>query len=138
MALFKKKKINIEEKEHDYTKMSNEFEFLMLILTRKKNITKEFVINVYTTQQSDGDYLRDEDIEDTISKIVNEVINEIGENYKKFLIKHYFGTLENLIKFISEDVYVDLVDDAINRNNKKSVNILTKKATNIISKLNNK
>ena len=138
MALFKKKNINIEKKEHDYTKMSNEFEFLMLILTRKKNITKEFVINVYTTQQSDGDYLRDEDIEDTITKIVNETINEIGENYKKFLIEHYFGTLENLIKFISEDVYVDLVADAIGRNNKKSVSILTKKATNIISKLNNK
>lgn len=137
MGLFKKKTV-IPLKEHDYTQTEKEFTFLTLILTRKKNITKEFIINVYTTQQADGDYLRDEDIEKTIGKIVDEVVSEIGDNYKNYLIKHYFGSFENLVKYISEDVYIDLVADAINRNSKKSASMLTKKATEVISKLNKK
>jgi valyl-tRNA synthetase len=137
MALFRRKKPVIQP-DHDYTQTEKEFTFLSLILTRKKNITKEFIINVYTTQQSDGDYLRDEDIEDIIGKIVNEVISEIGDNYKNYLVKHYFGSFENLVKYISEDVYVDLVADAINRNSKKSSTMLAKKATEVISKLNKK
>lgn len=137
MGLFRKKNKEIPV-EHNYTQTQQELFFLNLILTRKKNITKEFLINVYTTQQNDKDYLRDEDIESQISKIVEEVVNEIGDTYKNYLIKYYFGSYENLVKFIAEDVYVELVADAINRNNTKSSGLLTKKATELLSKINKK
>lgn len=138
MGFFRKKKLNTPEKEHDYTQCEKELFFLNLILTRKKNISKEFLIGVYNTQLTEKDYLRDEDIDEIIYKIVDEIVVEIGENYKNFLIKHYFGSIENLIKFISEDVYVELISDAINRNSNKSRTLLAKRASNMVSKLNNK
>lgn len=121
---------------HNYTNSDKELYFLNLILTRKKSITKEFLINVFTTQQSETDYIRDEDIEEIISKTVSEIITEIGDNYKNFLIFHYFGTEENLIKFIAEDVYVELVSDAINRNGKKAATALARKAAALVTNIN--
>lgn len=122
---------------NNYNDWEKDFGFLQLILSRKKGITKEFLIGVYS-KQKDKDYLTDEEIEKPIQNIVSEVITQIGDNYKNFLIEKYFGTLENLIKYISEDVYVDITTDAIKRNMTKISEQMTKKFIGNISTLNNK
>lgn len=127
---------NIEKKPVDYTNWEKDLGFLNLILSRKKNITKQYVIAVYTTQKKDKDYLTDEELEPMISNIITEVIKQIGDEYKQFLISKYFGTEENLIKFISEDVYVDLTTDAINRNLSKISSNLQKELVNKVNNLN--
>lgn len=122
---------------NNYNDWEKDFGFLQLILSRKKGITKEFLIGVYS-KQKDKDYLTDEEIEKPIQNIVSEVITQIGDNYKNFLIEKYFGTLENLIKYISEDVYVDITTDAIKRNMTKISEQMTKKLIGSINTLNNK
>ena len=138
MGLFKRKKQESKLETHlMYTETEKKLFFLNLILSRKKNITKEYYINVLTTQLiSERDILRDDDIEPIISNLVESVVNEIGSSYKDFLIKKYFGSFENLIKFISEDIYVELTADAILRNEKKAAAILNKRALSIVNKLN--
>lgn len=141
MKLFNKKlKDNNLEKENknlqDYTNWEKDLGFLNLILNRKKGITKEFLIGIYDKQKKDKDYLTDEELEPIISRVVNEVSVQIGEPYKNFLIKKYFGTESNLIIFITEDVYVDLVSDAINRNIKKISSTLQKNVLTAVSNLN--
>lgn len=141
MKLFNKKlKDNNLEKENknlqDYTNWEKDLGFLNLILNRKKGITKEFLIGIYDKQKKDKDYLTDEELEPIISRVVNEVSVQIGEPYKNFLIKKYFGTESNLIIFITEDVYVDLVSDAINRNIKKISSTLQKNVLAAVSNLN--
>lgn len=135
MGWFSKKQPPVE-KEVDYTRWEQDLGFLTLVLKRKKGITKEFLIGVYDKQKSDKDYLNDEEIEPIITNVVQETIDQIGEKYKKFLLDKYFGTDENLIKFISEDVYVDLVSDAINRNVKKISTTIQKNAMNKLGIMN--
>lgn len=125
-----------EQKPEDYTKWQEDFGFLNLILNRKKNITKQYVINVYSNQKSETDYMTDDELEPIIENIVKECIEQIGKTYQDFLIKKYFGTFENLISYISEDVYVDIITDAINRNIGKIKSGLQKKIINNLSNLN--
>lgn len=134
---FKKKQIQ-EAPKLDYTKWNDDLGFLNFISTRKKNITKEYLISVYQKQKSDKDYLTDEEIEPIVNDIVNEIISQISDSYKSFLIEKYFGSIESLIKFISEDVYVDLTSDAINRNIKKITATVQKNALSALSGMNKK
>ena len=89
MALFsKKEKI---EPQLEYNNWEKDFGFLTLILTRKKNIIKEYLINVYANQkQSKTDYLTDDEIESFVDQISNEVISQVGDKYKNYLINKYY------------------------------------------------
>jgi len=104
------------EKPLDFTTWESDFGFYNLISTRKKNITKSFLIDTYSDQKSDTDYVTDEEIMPIVESTITEILSNIGEKYKNFLIDKYFGTLENFTVFITEDVYVDLVTQTINRN----------------------
>lgn len=131
------KKPPVEKKEVvDYTNWEKDLGFLMLILSRKKGIVKEFIIGIYDKQKKDSDYLTDEEMDPIILNIVNETMNQLGSEYKEFLIKKYFGSEESLISFISEDVYVDLVSDAIKRNTKKITTTIQSGILKAVSNLN--
>ena len=134
--MFKKIKSDNTKIQLSYTDWEKDFGFLNLILSRKKGITKEFVIGIYSNQKANKDYLTDEELDPHIQSAVNDVMSQIGDNYKSFLINKYFGTEENLIKFVTEDIYVDLVSDAINRNIGKIKSTLQKQQINVISKMN--
>lgn len=137
--MFKKNKINEEKKEYyNYKDWEYDFGFLNLIMNRKKNITKEFLINTFNMQKNDKDYLNDSEIEPIISDIVSDILESIGSAYKDFLIEKYFGTEEALLSFITEDCYIDIVSDAINRNNKKIQMSLHKQQMSLINNLNKK
>ena len=113
--MFGKKK-EIIKTQLDFKDWEKDLGFLNLILSRKKGITKEFIIGVYSKQKAEKDYISDEELEPHVQTAVNDVVSQIGDNYKNFLIEKYFGTYDNLIKYITEDIYVDLVSDTINRN----------------------
>ena len=135
MAIFKKKKQTDQPaKPQSYTEWEKDFGFLNLVLTRKKNITKQFLISVFNNQKADKDYLSDEELDPIITNTVNEVNSQIGSEYKEFLITKYFGTEKNLLIFITEDVYVDLISDAINRNVKKINNTLKRRVVDNVLK----
>ena len=135
MAIFKKKKQTDQPaKPQNYTDWEKDFGFLNLVLTRKKNITKQFLISVFNNQKADKDYLSDEELDPIITNIVNEVNSQIGSEYKDFLITKYFGTEKNFLIFVTEDVYVDLISDAINRNIKKINNTLKRRVVDNVLK----
>ena len=117
--MFGKKKKEEPKKPVDYTNWDKDLGFLTLILSRKKAITREFLIGIYSQQKSEKDYLTDEEIETPIENIVLDVLKQLSDEYREFLIQKYFGTKESLIQYITEDVYVDLVNDAIKRNTGK-------------------
>ena len=137
MSWFRKEKPVEKEKPLDYTNWEKDLGFLTLILSRKKGITKEFLIGVYDKQKKDTDYLTDDELEPVVGNIVNEVVDQLGVKYKIFLIDKYFGSEESLVKFITEDVYVDLVSDSINRNIKKISSNIQKKFIKNLTGLNN-
>ena len=135
MAVFKKKKQTDQPaKPQSYTEWEKDFGFLNLVLTRKKNITKQFLISVFNNQKADKDYLSDEELDPIITNTVTEVNSQIGSEYKDFLITKYFGTEKNFLIFVTEDVYVDLISDAINRNVKKINNTLKRRVVDNVLK----
>ena len=137
--LFKKDKNKKSEKPIvDYTNWEKDFGFLNMILSRKKGITKEYLIKVYSKQKSEKYCITDEEVSPIIERTIIEVIEQIGGEYKNFLITKYFGSEENLIKFISEDVYVDLVTDTINENITKIKLSMQKKLLDSVNILNKK
>ena len=134
MALFNKKQTQQAPAQvEDYTKWQDELGFLFVKMQRKKNIIKNFFIDIFDTQLvKDTDYIRDEDITEQIEKSVFEVYQEIGGRYRKHIIDKYFGSPTELIKFITEDFYVDLTSAAIGKNSKK---IRMRSVYNKLSKL---
>lgn len=134
--MFFKKKDNIPAL--DYTNWEKDLGFLNLILQRKKRITIDYFINVFSNQKTDKDYINDEELEPLIQKVIEDVLKQLGVYYKNYIIKKYFGTLEGLIAFITEDVYVDLTTEAINRNLSKMQRGLQSKIINNLQNMNNK
>lgn len=120
----------------NYTDWEKDLGFLNHIMTRKQNISLNFMINVYNKQLSEKDYIRDEDVEPIIDSDVKETLNDIGDAYKDFLVNKYFGSIENLTKYITQDFYVTLVGSTINTNNNKIKANSQKKALDLIGKLN--
>lgn len=113
------------------------FGFLNLILQRKKKIVEEFLINPSDKQLDGKSYLNDDDIEPMVESSVREAVSQIGDEYKNFLIKHYFGNEENMLVYITEDFYVDFVNDAVKRNSRKIKFNANKKAIELVKKMNN-
>jgi len=123
---------NLEIKYTDYNNWEKDLGFLTLIITRKKNITKNYYINIYATQLKDTDYIRDEDIQDIILGGVQEVMSEIAVSYKNYLVSKYFKNERELIKFITEEFYVDLTSAAIVQNSDKvKANLIKRKVAEV-------
>jgi hypothetical protein len=125
-----KKKVSKKPVDSNYIEWEKELGFLMLIMSRKKNITKNYYINIFSTQLSSTDYIRDEDLEEIIAAGVVEVIKELSANYKEYLVTKYFSSESGLVKFITEEFYVDLTSAAINQNNTKIRDNMIKKKVN--------
>jgi len=142
MGLFsRKRKKPVDDKKAtvvytDYINWDKDLGFLTLLMTRKKNISKNYFINIYATQLKDTDYIRDEDIVQIIENGVKEVIDELSESYREFLTVKYFKDLQGLIKFITEDFYVDLTNSAIVQNSEKIRGAIVKQRVVDISKKN--
>jgi hypothetical protein len=134
-----KKKVKEEKPKvlyTDYTNWDKDLGFLTLVMTRKKNITKNYYISIYSTQLKDTDYVRDEDLQDIIINSVSEVIKELSVSYKEFLIGKYFGSEKELVKFMTEDFYVDFTNSAISQNFEKIKQNATKKRVSNLNRLN--
>ena len=110
----------------DYSKWETELGFLNLIISRKQNATREFLINIYSNQKNNTDYLSDDEIDPVVEKVVIDIMTQISGNYKTFLINKYFGSGLALVRYVTEEVYITLVSDAVNRNyNKSKINLQT-------------
>jgi hypothetical protein len=125
-----KKKIAVD---NNYIEWEKDLGFLSLLMSRKKGIIKNYFINIFKTQLGPTDYIRDEDLEDMIQNSVVEVFSELSENYKDYLTVKYFGTDEGLVRFITEDFYVELTSEAIIQNNEKIKFNTMKKAVAALS-----
>jgi hypothetical protein len=132
----KKKEVKTEILYTDYNSWEKDLGFLTLIMTRKKNITKNYYINIYSSQLKDTDFVRDEDIEPIIVKGVNEVMKELSESYKQFLYTKYFSGEKGLIKFLTEDFYVELTNAAIVQNSEKIKSNATKRRVTDLNRMN--
>jgi len=127
--MFGKKKKLKEPKiivDTNYVDWDKDLGFLNLLMIRKKNITKNYLINIYSGQLKDTDFIRDEDLAPIIEKSITEVLAQISGKYKEYIIEKYFGSKEELIKFITEDFFVDLTSSAINENYQKIKKNVTK------------
>ena len=78
--------------DSNYTVWQEDLGFLNLVMTRKKNITKNFYIEIFDKQLSNTDYITDEDLEDIIEESVKEVVLELSPKYKAYLADKYFGS----------------------------------------------
>lgn len=133
----KKKKVEEpKQKEYSYSKWDEDFGFYLLISDRKKNITKTYLIDLYSSQKSERDTFNDDDLDIVVKGTTLDILNQLGDNYKNFLIDKYFGTLESLIYFVNEDVYVSLFNAALEAGIEKIKNLLTNKRIQNINERN--
>ena len=137
--MFGRKKKN-EQPQLDVTKISvdweKDFQFLNFIMQRKKAITKNYLVDIVTTQKEKDTYLTDSEIEPIIETSVLQTMDSIGGMYKEYLIKKYFGSEASLLSFIVEDFYVDLTSYAVNRNSEKIRKIYSERMVEQVSELN--
>lgn len=130
-----KNEYNVLSLNVDWTK---DYEPLNFVMQRKKNITKNYVINVVATQKEKDTYLTDLELEPIVEQSVFETISVLDGIYKEYMIKKYFGSEESLISFIAEDYYVDLTSYAINKNTEKIKKVMTDTLVKNISDMNNR
>jgi len=130
-------KLRAIESTETFTEWDKEMGFLFVKMNRKKNIIKNYFIDIYATQlPKDNDYIREEDISEQMADGVFEVFTEIGGRYRTHLIDKYFGSNAELIKFITEDFYVDLTAEVISKNNAKIRLIAVKENVKRLSEQN--
>lgn len=136
----RKKKLNEllkkQNQNFDYTKWESDFGFLTLMINRKVQIAKQFFIIPMSEQVESKDFIHDSDLTKEYIKIVNEIWNSLSENYKKFLITKYFRDEKEVLNFLSETVYSELINSSININKEKISKSLSNMVLNTISKLN--
>lgn len=119
----------------NYSSWEQDFGFLLLMMNKKITYSINFVINILSKQLNDSEYIHDDDIRKEFDNIVQEIYSSLSENYKKFLTMKYFSSNDELIRFISESVYSELLKSSIENNNSK----IQKKYTNdLYNVLNNK
>ena len=129
-----RRKNNPEPVVHSYASWENDLGFLNLIISRKINIVKNFLINIENSRRKTEDLLSDKDIEPLISDCLKDILKNISGKYKTFIIDKYFGSEISLINFISEQCYVELLTDTINRNMEKIKQSLLEKNINSMYK----
>ena len=124
----------------DITKFSadweKDFQFLNFIMQRKKSITRNFLVDVVTSQKEKDTYLTDAELEPIIERSVLQTMESISGAYKEYLILKYFGEEKNLLSFIVEDFYVDLTSYAVNKNSEKIKKIYSERMVEQVSELN--
>lgn len=123
---FFKKQITPEIKS-DYTKWRDDLGFLFLILERKKQMVKDYILALLSDQLSGNDMVNDTMVSPFIEDIVVSTMTTLSPRYIDFLLLTYFGREENLISFITEDVFNDIVKASIEKNDKKIQKEFSKK-----------
>jgi hypothetical protein len=131
--LFGKKKNKVDSTEpkkpeiimYDYREWEEDLGFLTLCISRKTSMIQNYVINIFSQNMSldkDGGtnkFIHDSDIMDAYEKTVKDVINCLSDNYVAYLVSKYFNGRDELIRFVSESVYVNIVNSAISANKDK-------------------
>jgi len=150
--MFGKKKIKMLEKENAelkqklaelsrsvdlipqyYSAWEQDFGFLTLILTRNINMHKVFFIEPYVKQLEGSATIKDDEITKSIADIVESVFKALSDNYIDFLVKKYFKDESELLDFISDEVYVEVLKNATDANRTKLNKIYQK---NFVKKIN--
>ncbi len=119
MGLFKKKE-TFNPISLNYTSWEQDLGFLAQMISRNIKMTKLFYVDIYEIQLSGQNaILTDEDLRKKIEDVVFNIIKSLSDNYINFLSMKYFNTKESLIEFISDNVYVEMIQMSIELNLKK-------------------
>ena len=127
----------LQELSFNYKTWEEDFGFLNLIIARTTNTHNLFFIQTYSAQLENNMMIRDEDIEESHSKLVLEVINSLSESYVNFLSTKYFKNKEALYSFISDSIYIDILKNANNANKAKITKIRSNQLSEEVWSLNN-
>ena len=154
--MFGKKKIKMLEKENAelkqkivelskpvdlipqyYSAWEQDFGFLTLILTRNINMHKVFFIEPYIKQLDGSGTIKEEEITASIEDIIEAVFSSLSDTYIDFLVKKYFKDQSELLDFISDEVYVEVLKNATDANRAKLNKVYQKNFVKKINTLNN-
>lgn len=111
----------------NYTTWEQDFGFLTLLLTREINANKLFVLMPMSKQLDKTSSIRDEDIVDSVSSVIGNILNTLSENYVNFLINKYFKNYDALVNFIADSVYLEVFKNA-NEENQNKINVIKSKS----------
>lgn len=137
--MFNKNKKNKEEAPKipvSYANWEQDFGFLTLVLARQVNMNNIFYIDAYSSQLDKFDTLKDSDLKDAHIEIVYNVYKTFSKTYTDFLINKYFANEEELIQFISDNVYIELLNKADAKNKEKIRQFMYKKTVKNINAIN--
>ena len=111
----------------NYTTWEQDIGFLTLLLTREINANKLFVLMPMSKQLDKTSSIRDEDIVDSVSSVIGNILNTLSENYVNFLINKYFKNYDALVNFIADSVYLEVFKNA-NEENQNKINVIKSKS----------
>ena len=103
----------------------NDLSFLYLIMERKKRLLKTFIIDVMDEVLTQTHSFKDDEILEEIENTVSEVYDTLSLNYIRTLTFKYFKDDERLIEFISEDVYMFVIEEVMAKNLEKAKKVFS-------------
>jgi len=121
-----------------YSAWQQDLGFLTLIMERNINIHKAVFINPYIKQVDGSGMIRDEDINESIVDIIEAVYKSLSDEYIEFLSTKYFNGEDALLSFISDHVYMQVLNNANDANVDKMKSIYQNKLISRVSDLNKK
>jgi hypothetical protein len=104
---------------------------------------KNYVIKVFAgnldlakTSGSASQFIHDSDIMDIYEHTVKDIMACLSDNYIQFMIAKYFKNEDQLVKFVSESVYVEIINSAIEANQNRIKNEYLAEFDKQVQKLN--
>jgi hypothetical protein len=120
----------------NYKDWQQDFGFLSLLLSRKEKKAAEMYIQMLSQQNGDDATIKDDQLEEVIQRVVMDVYSSLSMPYRVYMSEKYFGSNENLLSYITEDVYTNLSMTAIDSNTEKAKKVFNKQRMDTIKRLN--
>ena len=99
---------------------------------------KTFNLNVLNEQLDNKSYLNSSDITKFIDSSINNIIEKLSDKYISFLVEKYFRNRDELIAFITEEIFFDFTSSAINSNSSKIIQSIQAQNIEALRKRNEK
>lgn len=119
----KKKKALIQQAnvvDLNYSSWEKDLGFLDLIMKQKIEIAKQYDILLFAQMLKEKtDYIKQDDIQEIYTETSRQIYESIGDAYKNYLVKKYFGEDKQLLIYIEENVLHSFITTAIELNNNK-------------------
>lgn len=121
MGLFRRKKQE-PEKEVTYVDWEKELGFLDVLVRRELNIIRNIFSDLQATDE--GRHIDDERVSSVVTTSVGDVVAALSPKYLDFLGEKYFDGNDEVIKYITNTLYIATMSDVLKIHDQRNLALL--------------